>query len=144
MLGKGINLVTGKSLQPALVMRAFFVLACVRFGLCLTPSRTMRIIQTTKTQSKKIILIGRSASASLSATEISDSVRLLSRYLPKCTCLTQALAGKYLLAKNGYHSKLKIGVTNPQDFRAHAWLEHNNTVLLGKVSNLADYTALKD
>lgn len=47
-------------------------------------------------------------------------------------CLTQAMAARWLLARDGYHTDLKIGAAMVEgSFRAHAWLEANGTVVLG-------------
>lgn len=39
------------------------------------------------------------------------------------TCLSRSLAGAVVLARFGYRSAIKIGVSTGQDFHAHAWLE---------------------
>lgn len=58
---------------------------------------------------------------------------IAARYVPKATCLVQALAGHILFSKYGYKTSIKIGVFNEEgEFEAHAWLEHNNIVVLGK------------
>jgi hypothetical protein len=49
------------------------------------------------------------------------------------TCLTNALAAHVLLARRGYLSNLRIGVTRDQkgEFTAHAWLERQGAILIG-------------
>lgn len=49
------------------------------------------------------------------------------------SCLTQALAGWIMLTRHGTESRVKIGVTSPeqQGFKAHAWLECGGRVILG-------------
>jgi hypothetical protein len=49
------------------------------------------------------------------------------------TCLTNALTAHVLLARRGYVSNLRIGVTRDQKgaFTAHAWLEQGETILIG-------------
>ena len=62
------------------------------------------------------------------------AVRAAARFVPKASCLTQALALKSMLAKAGYDSTLRIGV-NPAlsgRFSAHAWIERNGEVLIGQ------------
>lgn len=68
--------------------------------------------------------------------EIAWAVTLISSYVPKATCLVQALAAESLLARAGYPSKLHLGVARaePRSRRtldAHAWLECGGQVLLG-------------
>ena len=56
-----------------------------------------------------------------------------SRYVPRATCLVQALAGYILFSKYGYNTSIKIGVlTENGEFEAHAWLEHDEKVVLGE------------
>ncbi|MFA0832413.1 MAG: lasso peptide biosynthesis B2 protein [Methanobacterium formicicum] len=55
------------------------------------------------------------------------------RYVPKSTCLVQALAGHILFSKYGYPTSIKIGVlTENGEFEAHAWLESDDKVVLGE------------
>jgi len=55
------------------------------------------------------------------------------RYIPRATCLVQALAGYILFSKYGYTTSIKIGVLNENgEFEAHAWLENGNSVVLGE------------
>ena len=56
-----------------------------------------------------------------------------SKYVPRATCLVQALAGYILFSKYGYVTSIKIGVlTENGEFEAHAWLEQDNNVVLGE------------
>lgn len=64
---------------------------------------------------------------------VSWAVTLASRFVPKATCLTQALAGQYLLAREGYPSTIRVGAGKSETgaFLAHAWLLCGPTVVLG-------------
>lgn len=74
---------------------------------------------------------------------LAKTLSAVNRYVPHATCLTQALAGQRLLAAHGYPSRLRIGVRKDgARLSAHAWLEHEGTVVVGRVSNLADYRPL--
>ncbi len=60
-------------------------------------------------------------------------ITVASRYVPRATCLVQALAGYILFSKYGYQPSIKIGVSTLNgEFEAHAWLEDNNRVVLGE------------
>ena len=60
------------------------------------------------------------------------AVRVASRYLPRTTCLTQALAAQALLASAGHESSIEIGVANDgQGLEAHAWLTCRNQIVIG-------------
>ena len=56
-----------------------------------------------------------------------------SRRVPKATCLTQAIALRTLLARDGKESELRIGVAKAEDGRleAHAWLESDGRIVIG-------------
>jgi hypothetical protein len=60
------------------------------------------------------------------------AVAVASRFVPKATCLVQALAGQALLARRGHAARLHIGVSKPEGrFEAHAWLEDEGRPILG-------------
>lgn len=63
------------------------------------------------------------------------SVKVCSRYVPKATCLTQAVATNTLLRRQGQCSQFKIGVAKNQEekFEAHAWIEVNGKIIIGKM-----------
>jgi len=68
---------------------------------------------------------------------------IVSRYVPRATCLVQALAGYILFSKYGYNTLIKIGVLNEEGvFEAHAWLEHDGSVVLGESEK--DYKTILD
>lgn len=71
------------------------------------------------------------------------AVEVVSRRSPGSTCLVQALAAQLLLARYGHPSLLQIGVARPDQgmLKAHAWLEHEGTVLIGDL-NLHEYTRM--
>ena len=73
------------------------------------------------------------------------AVMVASRYAPAATCLTQALATKVLLSRNGYHAVVRIGVARSEagEFQAHAWVESDGSVVIGgSESSLKRYTPL--
>jgi hypothetical protein len=73
------------------------------------------------------------------------AVRRASRLLPGATCLTQALAGRILLARAGHLGELRIGVRKSPGagFEAHAWLEHGGQVVLGGLDDLSRYVPMR-
>jgi hypothetical protein len=64
---------------------------------------------------------------------IAWAVQLASRYIPRASCLTQAVAAKILLHRAGYGAELHIGVGKDDNgrFQAHAWVESGDRVLIG-------------
>ena len=76
--------------------------------------------------------------------KIVRSVSFFSRFVPFTTCLTNALAAMLLMRRKGQHSVLRIGVTRDaeQRFKAHAWLETNGHVIIGRLAPHREYTVL--
>ncbi len=62
------------------------------------------------------------------------AVATAGRYVPRSTCLVQALAAQFVLARHGAPSHIHIGVAQDAQagFQAHAWLECDGEVLMGK------------
>jgi len=69
----------------------------------------------------------------ISISGLRAMILVSARYIPRATCLVQALAGFILFSKYGYDTSIKIGVlTENGEFEAHAWLEHDDKVVLGE------------
>lgn len=62
------------------------------------------------------------------------AIHAASRFVPRPTCLTKALALQTLLARRGRLAILHLGVktTRTAGLEAHAWLELNGNVILGE------------
>jgi hypothetical protein len=60
-------------------------------------------------------------------------VAAAARLVPGASCLTQALAGQYLLAREGNASKISIGIEKGtgSELKAHAWLMSGRHIVLG-------------
>jgi len=60
-------------------------------------------------------------------------VAAAARLVPGASCLTQALAGQYLLARQGSTSKISIGIEKGtgNELKAHAWLMSGSHIVLG-------------
>lgn len=60
------------------------------------------------------------------------SVRIASQYVPKATCLTQALALQSFLTRAGHEGQVEIGVAKGEaGFEAHAWVICGEQVVIG-------------
>ncbi len=66
------------------------------------------------------------------------------RFLGDKPCLTQALALKWILARAGKKTTLKIGVNKNLDnaLEAHAWLELDGEIIIGGRNSPVFYTTL--
>ncbi|PYR91962.1 MAG: lasso peptide biosynthesis B2 protein [Acidobacteria bacterium] len=105
-----------------LLLEAWVTLLVMRIGLWFLPWRIV---------SRAPMLVARRAGVPVERS--SAAIRMASRYVPYATCLTQALALRWLLARHGRVAILNLGVRNPPGGRlqAHAWLEAGGRVILG-------------
>ncbi len=73
---------------------------------------------------------------------VNRAVSRAARYVPRATCLTQALSIHTLLGRRGVVTQLRIGVTKEADGRllAHAWLERDGVPLVS-TADPASYRA---
>jgi len=68
------------------------------------------------------------------------AVRSASRFVPRATCLAQAVALHRLLSRYGYRSNVQIGVrSSGGHFDAHAWVEHEAKPLLSHSGQVREY-----
>jgi hypothetical protein len=79
-----------------------------------------------------------------SPERIAWAVRVASRGLPAATCLSQALAVRALLLRQGYPAQLRIGVAKGEtgQLDAHAWVESEGRIVIGGAQDLSRYTPL--
>jgi hypothetical protein len=126
--------------ERKLFLEAAILLLVVRLGLWIVPYRIVnRILEWGAPRSR-----GARGYDTLLVANAARAVRAMSRYVPKATCLTQALALRTLLGILGQPALLKIGVRkNAGSLEAHAWVESQGRVVLGGTRDLARYTALR-
>jgi hypothetical protein len=82
-----------------------------------------------------------------SPDDIVWAITATSRYVPRATCLTQALVAEALLPQAGVDGRLRIGVARDAGanrFEAHAWVEHGDRILIGEVGDMTRFTLLPD
>jgi Transglutaminase-like superfamily len=108
--------------ERRILIRVLWVVGVARAALCvLTAGATRRVL-------------GKAATGVAGSVEqLVWAVRVVSRYLPGATCLTQALAAQALLAQSGFPSRVEIGVAKDARSRlqAHAWVVCHGQVVLG-------------
>jgi hypothetical protein len=73
----------------------------------------------------------------------SKAVSFASRVVPKASCLTQALALRWMLNRRGIASTLRFGVARPdgQKLAAHAWLECDGRIIIGGRQSAEKYAS---
>jgi len=117
------------SMERRLLISAAVLVATVRVGLSLLPFQTLRRILTELAQGPTV---GPRANRP-SVDRVAWAVTVASRYVPKASCLIQALAAQVLLARHGHPARLRIGVAKGAEGRleGHAWLEHQGVIVVG-------------
>jgi len=129
-------------LRPAerrLLLEALLLLWMSRFGLWVLSLETLQR-SVARLARPRVALQER---GSCPVERIIWAVRAVSRYVPKATCLSEALAARILLGRRGHASRLHIGVARDEakEFRAHAWLECQGAIVMGG-SEAARYAPL--
>jgi Transglutaminase-like superfamily len=125
------------SYEKSLLIRSWILLGIIKLGLELLPFLTLKNLL------MKMGPMLAEGNGRFSEEKLAWAVGVSSKYLPKATCLVQALALHLLLQQAGHQSSLHIGVDNGIGGRleAHAWVESQDRVLIGG-SNISKYTPL--
>src|SRR5437762_9506584 len=120
-----------------LLIRTVLLLGAIRVGLSLLTFRTLRSLLARVTPARG----GFRALRHSSPDQVARAVTAASRYVPRATCLTQALAAQVLLTRQGYPVCLRIGVAKGEggQLEAHAWVENQGKVVIGGAA-LGRYT----
>lgn len=123
-----------------LLLKAALLLGLIRIGLSLLSFQTLKqLLESVSRASSEL----RGANP-FSSDRIVWAVITASRYvLGTGGCLTQALAVQALLKRQGYPSRLRLGVRRPggKHLQAHAWVESQDRVVVGG-GELTQYTPL--
>ena len=112
--------------KKSLFIKSFILVIFIRILLTLLSFSNVKKI------SKRFSRPNNNQKNNLSIEDIVSSIHVVSTYVPRATCLTQAITAQILLYRHNHPSKLKIGVMKKDDFEAHAWLEINNKIVLGE------------
>ena len=121
------------SSERRLLLAGGLAVACVRILLWLLPfRRLMWFVERTAPRSDRFAPVRLPEDKNVT---IAWAVTTAARYVPRATCLTQALAAQWLFAWFGRPTLLRIGVAKGKgenkDLRAHAWLESEGRVVIG-------------
>jgi hypothetical protein len=112
-----------------LLIKASLLLAAIRLGLILLPFQTLRRFLARMTEAP----VEQQKADQFSVDKLAWAVTKVSRYVPKATCLTQALAAQVLMARRGHPAHLRVGFANGEEGRlqGHAWLESQGQIVVG-------------
>jgi hypothetical protein len=115
--------------RKGLFIKSLILISFIRLSLYLFSFSKVKKI------SKRFSRSNNNQNDTKSINEIVWAVKIASKYVPRATCLTQAITGQILLSRYNNPSKLKIGVMKEEEFEAHAWLEIDNKIVLGESEN---------
>jgi hypothetical protein len=108
------------------LLRAAILVSAVRLALWVVSFKKLRCVVNSLTR------VRFRPPNRYSADQLSWAVRSASRYVPRATCLTQALVLHILLRREGLQSTIRIGVRKDAGhFEAHAWVESQDRIVIG-------------
>jgi hypothetical protein len=119
----------------ALALATLGLMVAARCALWLVPFRSIR--QVVESRHPASMLKGW-----VTSRQVAWMVRVASRYVPRATCLTQALTAQILLNWAGIENILHIGVAKDEEFESHAWIECEGRVLVGGAAQSARYKTI--
>jgi hypothetical protein len=121
------------NVERLLLLRAFCIVAAARVALWSLPVKTARrAISIIAGVTLAAVYDTRTINSEVSVERFVWAVKVVSRCIPRATCLTQAVAIQPLLARAGHASRLEIGVAKDAgDFQAHAWVVCDGRVIIG-------------
>ncbi len=102
--------------EKVLLGQALVALVAFRLGLWLLPFRRVSAVMRH---------VRRERERTVSPARVLWCVQTASRFVPRATCLVQALTARALLNRAGIRADVQIGVAKSADgsFQAHAWVE---------------------
>ena len=138
---KLIRLIHTPKSEILLLANTFILLNLVRLGLFLLPFSGLNKLLKNIAISIWLKLGQREK---IEVAKILHAVHTSSYYVfgnPKC--LAKALTTQTLMKAFGYRCDLKIGVMNAdKKFEAHAWIEYQDRVIIGNLSNLHSFAQI--
>jgi hypothetical protein len=128
--------------EYCLLAESVLMLGVVKIGLWLLPFRTMhRLVAARKLKAGAVD----KELERRSIKRVVWAVDVVSHYIPLFkNCLNRALATQVLLKRRGHRASLQIGVQRGEEgqFEAHAWIESEGKIVLGRLPSLSTYTRL--
>lgn len=127
--------------QKVLFVKALILVIAIRAALWIVPFKWLKKHLMHDLKVKK-----RAAEADrIHVHHVIYHVKNAAGLVPCASCLTQSLAALILMRHNGQDSELKIGVAKDENeqFRAHAWLEANGQIILGKLPKHSQFKVLE-
>ncbi len=116
--------------ERILLVKAALILSGIGLGLRMIPFASIRRLVTGLSEPPR----SSGRANRFSPDKIAWAVTTASRHVPGAhKCLSQALAVRLLLGRQGYPASLRIGVAKSEEgwLQAHAWVESGGEVVVG-------------
>jgi hypothetical protein len=112
--------------ERRLLVLAGTTLIAARLGLWVLPFKAARRLALGASK-----LVG--GPATMPPARVAWAIARTSRFVPRASCLAQAVAAESLLKVMGCPVTLRIGVAKPDNgsLKAHAWIESRGSVVVG-------------
>jgi hypothetical protein len=123
--------------ERRLLLRGLALVAAVRMALWTLPFRWVLLV----VGARRVVL---PELAMVRVGRLAWAVQAAALRTPGASCLTQAIALQYLMARAGHDAEIHIGVAKDmtRGFEAHAWVEHCSAVVLGDNGELERYAPM--
>ena len=128
--------------ERSLLIASTFVVGVIRLGAWVLPYRLLRQCVAVLARRRA----GPPGADRPSVAAVVRAVNVASRHVPGSRgCLIRALATRAILIRQGHDAALRIGVARSEegDFQAHAWVENEGRIVIGRVRNLGRYRTLQ-
>ena len=123
----------------SLLLKTLPLVAGIRLALWVLPFESTRRLVARLAADKRS-----EESRVIPAAKLAWAVGAVARRIPAASCLTQALALHVLCRRNGHPTDVQIGVNRDErnSFRAHAWVESDGEILIGRLADLSAFLPL--
>jgi hypothetical protein len=124
-----------------LVREAAFFLCLSKLGIAILPFSVVRAVFEKSARSPQPTRRREVAPLQRVCWIISAVAR---RFPIQTTCLIESFTVNAMLRRRGYCSEVRFGVRPPDahTLAAHAWVEHDGTIVFGDIHNLDEYSVL--
>ncbi|MBN2303393.1 MAG: lasso peptide biosynthesis B2 protein [Anaerolineae bacterium] len=126
--------------ERALLLQALIHLMVIKLGVVVLPFKIMhRLVSALVPEDNRSI-----SGDTGEIDRVIWAIRAASHYVPRATCLPQALATQVMLGRRGYSTQLCIGFMQDNDtgrLKGHAWVERQGQILIGDIG-VSQFTLL--
>lgn len=119
--------------QKIFLLRCLLLIAAMRIGLHVLKFDRLRRLTTSPKAIAAALEAGPPPADMVYLKQVAWGVTRAAAYVPRASCLTQALAAQYLLSRHGIASSIRLGVERDSVRRlnAHAWLICGGYIVTG-------------